>query len=321
MNRLLQVVLVLVAAFLADSASAQEHYPVKPVKLVVGFAPGGGNDILARLVAEKLQTALGQPFIVENKPGANGIIAVEQVKRAAPDGYMLLVGPSSGMTVNPALYSDLPYDPIKDFAPVTMVGLFPLILTVNPSVPAKTTAELIALAKANPGKINYSSAATSFQLATEMFALRAGIRLNPIPYKGSAPAVNAVLTGEVSLTFGDSAAVMPQIKAGKLRALAVSSAKRVRIVPDLPTIAESGVPRYEMVLWSGLFAPAGTPAAVTARLQKEVAQAVFLPDMRERLQNLGVEPVGSTAEELAAIMKSQISEYKQVAAKANIKAQ
>ncbi|MBI2959791.1 MAG: tripartite tricarboxylate transporter substrate binding protein [Betaproteobacteria bacterium] len=302
-------------------SSAQDQYPSKPVKLVVGFPPGGGNDILARLVGEKLQTALGQPFIVENKPGANGIIAIEQVKRAAADGYMLLVGPSSGMTVNPALYADLPYDPIKDFAPVSMVGLFPLILTVHPSVAAKTTAELIAIAKASPGRINYSSAATSFQLATEMFAQRAGIALNHIPYKGSAPAVNAVLSGEVALTFADSAAVMAQIKAGKLRAIAVSSAKRVRIVPELPTIAESGVPGYEMVLWSGIFAPAGTLGALTTRLQKEIAQVVFQPDLRERMMNLGVEPVGSTAAELSATMKAQISQYKQVAAKGNIKAQ
>jgi tripartite-type tricarboxylate transporter receptor subunit TctC len=321
MKKLLLPFCGLAALFFVGAGHAQEAYPSKPVRFVVGFPPGGGNDILARLLCERLQGPLAQPCVVENRPGANGFIAIDLVKRSGPDGYTLLVGPSSGMTVNPAVYPSLPYDPVKDFAPVTMVGLFPLIVSVHPSVPAKTTTELIALAKSKPRQINYSSAATSFQLATEMFAQRAGIALNHVPYKGSAQAVAAVLSNDVSLTFADSSAVMSQIRAGKLRAIAVSSARRIPGMPEVPTIAESGVPGYDMVLWSGIFAPAGTPGAVTGRLQKEIARIVFLPDMRERLAKLGVEPVGSTAEELAATMKAQIAEYTRVAKAGNIKAE
>ncbi|MFO1364507.1 MAG: tripartite tricarboxylate transporter substrate binding protein [Burkholderiales bacterium] len=289
------------------------------MRLVIGFAPGGGNDILARLLAEKLKASLGQSFIVENHPGANGFIAAEQVKRAAPDGYTLLVGPSGTMVISPALYTKLPFDPVTDFAPVSIVGLFPLVLAVHPSVPARTTGELIALAQANPGKLNYSSPALGFQLATELFAQRAGIVMNHIPYKGGAPAVNAAIAGEVSLTFADSAAVMPQVKAGRLRALAVSSARRLGAAPELPTLSESGMPGFSMGLWSAIFAPAGTSTAITQKLQQAIAQAVASPDLRERLTSLGVEPVGSTAEELAATMKAEIAEYRQVAKTQNIR--
>jgi tripartite-type tricarboxylate transporter receptor subunit TctC len=302
-------------------ALSQDAFPSKPVKIVVGFPPGGGNDLLGRIIADKLSAALGQPFVVENRPGANGIVAIEAVKRSAPDGYTLMVGPSSGMTVNPAVYAKLPYNPVKDFAPVSMMGIFPLIVTVHPSVPASNVRELIALAKAQPGRINYSSAATSFQLATEMFAQQAGVTLYHIPYKGSAQAVNAVLANEVALTFADGAAVMPLIKSAKLRAIAVSSAKRTQRLPDVPTLAEAGVPGYEMVLWSGVFAPAGTPSTIVSRLQKEIARAVFLPDVRERMLNLGVEPIGSTSEDLAATMRAQIAEYTRVAKTGNITAE
>jgi tripartite-type tricarboxylate transporter receptor subunit TctC len=202
---------------------------------------------------------------------------------------------------------------------VSIVGLFPLVLAVHPSVAATTTGELIALAKANPGKLNYSSPATGFHLATELFAQRAGIVMNHIPYKGGGPAVNAVMAGEVSLTFADSAAIMPQMKAGRLRAIAVSTARRLSAVPDLPTISESGIPGFAMGLWSAIFAPAGTSPAITAKLQKEIAQAVSSPDMRERLMSLGVEPIGSTSEELAATMNAEIAAYREVAKTANIK--
>lgn len=318
-SSLLVVAAAAIAAPFAVPAHAQEPYPSRAVRLLIGFAPGGGNDILTRLVAEKLSASLGQSFIVENRPGANGFIAAEQVKRAAPDGYTLLVGPSGTMVISPVLYAHMPFDPVRDFAPVSIVGLFPLVLAVNPSVAARTTGELIELAKANPGRLNYSSPAVGFQLATELFAQRAGIAMNHIPYKGGGPAVNAVLAGEVSLTFADSAAVMPQVKAGRLRAIAVSSARRLHAAPDLPTIAESGMPGFAMGLWSAIFAPAGTSAAITAILQKEIARTVSLPDLRERLASLGVEPIGSTSEELAATMRSEIAEYRQVAKSANIK--
>lgn len=311
----------LAALLLAGGGYAQTDFPTKPVQLVVGFPPGGGNDVLTRLVAEKLQVALGQPFVVLNKPGANGFIAIEAVKRAAPDGYTLLVGPSSGMTVNPAVYTKLPYDPVKDFAPVSMVGAFPLVAVVHPDSPLKSIADLVAEARRRPGELAYASAATSFQLATEMFAQRAGVSLFHVPYQGSGRVVQAVLANEVPLTFTDAAAAVPSVKAGKLRAIAVTSAKRVASLPDVPTIAESVAPGFDVVLWSAIFAPAGTPTSVVAKLQGEIAKVVRLPDLQERLQLLGVVPVGGTSEELAATVEAQIAEYTRVARTAKITAQ
>lgn len=311
----------LVALASVGEPLAQTDFPTKPVQMVVGFPPGGGNDVLARMIAEKLQASLGQPFVVMNRPGANGFIAIDAVKRAAPDGYTLLVGPSSGMTVNPAVYAKLPYDPVKDFAPVAMVGAFPLIVVVHSDSPIKSIADLIAEAKRKPAQLAYSSAATSFQLVTEMFAQRAGVSLYHVPYQGSSKAVQAVLANEVPMTFADASVAVPQIRAGRLRAIGTSSAKRVPTLPDVPTIAESGVPGFDVVLWSGIFAPAGTPPAVVAKLQQEVAKAVRLPELQERLQLLGVVPVGGTSEELAETMKTQIIEYTNVAKTANIKAE
>lgn len=293
-------------------------YPDRAVRIVVGFPPGGGNDVLARLLAERLQAQLRQPFVVENRPGANGFIAFDTVKRARPDGYTLLIGPSSGMTVNPAVYKTLPYDPIKDFAPVSMIGGFPLIVTVNRDAPYKNLNDLVKAAKDKPGTIDYGSAATSFQLATEMFAQQAKIKLNHIPYKGSAQVVQAVRGKQVPVTFADSAAVMAQIKDGALRPLAVTTSKRIASLPNVPTIAESNFPNYEMMLWSGLFAPAGTPPAIVAKLQSAVQKAMHDPAMTERLGALGVEPIGSSSEDLANTMKSQIAQYTKVAKEAEI---
>lgn len=321
MRRFSAMLGALAALLLAGGGYAQTDFPTKPVQLVVGFPPGGGNDVLTRLVAEKLQVALGQPFVVLNKPGANGFIAIEAVKRAAPDGYTLLVGPSSGMTVNPAVYTKLPYDPVKDFAPVSMVGAFPLVAVVHPDSPLKSIADLVAEARRRPGELAYASAATSFQLATEMFAQRAGVSLFHVPYQGSGRVVQAVLANEVPLTFTDAAAAVPSVKAGKLRAIAVTSAKRVASLPDVPTIAESVAPGFDVVLWSAIFAPAGTPTSVVAKLQGEIAKVVRLPDLQERLQLLGVVPVGGTSEEAAATVEAQIAEYTRVARTAKITAQ
>jgi tripartite-type tricarboxylate transporter receptor subunit TctC len=303
--------LLLVAA--PSAAFSQEGYPSGTVRLVVGFAPGGGNDILARILAEKLQESFGKPFIVENRPGASGVIAVDTVKRAAPDGLTLLVGPSSAMTVNPVILKSISYDPVKDFAPIAMVGVFPLIVAANPSLPANSLSELIALAKAEPGKINYSSAATSFQIVTEYFAQRAGIRLQNVPYKGSAPAVLGVVAGEVALTFGDIAAVLPQVQGGKLKAIAVSTDKRVPALPDVPTIAESGVPGFNIALWSALFAPAGTPSDIVRRLESEVIRIVALPDVQARMKGLGVEPAGTPGAALPKQIADEIAMFREVA--------
>lgn len=312
--------LVTTIAVAAPALAAATDYPQRPVSVVVGFPPGGGNDVLARLLAARLQADLGQPFVVDNRPGAQGFIAFGAVNKAAPDGYTLLIGPSSGMTVNPAIYKQLPYDPLTDFAPVSLIGEFPLVVTVNPKTPYRTLADLLAAAKKTPGAIDYASAATSFQLATEMFAQQAGIDLNHIPYKGSAQAVAAVLGDQVPLTFADSAAVTAQVREGALRGLAVTSRDRVATLPDIPTVSEAGLPGFEIVLWSGLFAPAGTPEPILEKLQQSVSKALQDPAMRERLETLGIIPVGSTSQELADTMKRQIEEYTQVARTAGISA-
>ena len=232
MKRLLNTLCLCCAGLLALPVAAQSGYPAKPVEIVVGFPPGGGNDVLTRIVADKLQAALRQPFVVVNRPGADGIIAFDTVKRAAPDGYTLLVGPSSGMTVNPAVYAKLPYDPLADFEPISMVGGFPLFVVVPPDSPLRTLGELVAQAKQKPGDLAYGSAATSFRMATEMFAQRAGISLFHVPYQGSGKAVQAVMAREVPLSFADAAAATAQIKGGRLRALAVSTAQRVPGLPE-----------------------------------------------------------------------------------------
>jgi len=318
--------LALSAALLALCAApgalfAQAAYPAKPVRIIVGFPPGGANDILGRLVGAKLQERWNQPFVVENRPGANAIIGTEIVAKAAPDGHTLLIGASGAMTVNPGLYDKLPYDPVRDFAPITTIGSFPLVFAVHPSVQANNVKEFIALAKSRPGAMNYGSGSTPFQLAAELLKLSAGIDVRHIPYKGSAPTVAALLAGEVSMTFVDSPPVVQQIRAGKLRGLAVTSARRAASLPDLPTMLEAGVPDFDVVLWTSLFAPAGTPPAIVNQLQGEIAKILQQPDVRERMAALGIDPVGNTPEELAARVRSDIDRWTRVARSAGIKAE
>lgn len=311
------------AAMLAVASPAvvsAAAYPERPVSLVVGFPPGGGNDVLARLLASHLQNDLGKPFVVENKPGAQGFIAFGAVKNAAPDGHTLLIGPSSGMTVNPAIYTSLPYDAERDFAPVSLIGEFPLVISVHPKAPYQTLTEFIEAARKSPGAIDYASAATSFQLATEMFAQSAGVKLNHIPYKGSAQAVTAVLGEQVPVTFADSAAVNAQVRDGALRALAVTSRERIPGLPQVPTVSEAGLPGFDIVLWSGLFAPAGTPGEIVERLQGAVYKATQDAGFQERLAALGVIPVGSTPQVLGETVRRQIREYTEVAKANNITA-
>src|SRR6266849_7061919 len=277
----------------AATAAWAQTYPAKPIRIVVGFPPGGGNDIIARLVGAKMQENWGQPVVIDNKPGANSIIAAEFVAKSAADGYTLLVNGTGGMSVNPVLYTKLPYDSLKDFVPLSMVGSFPLVLVVHPSVPANSVRELIAYAKANPGKLNYSSGSTAFQVASEMFKQMTGADIKHIPYKGSAASIAAVMAGDVQMTIVDTPPLVPQIKGGKVKALAVTSAKRAAAMSELPTIAESGVPGYEMVLWIGVFAPAGTPRDVAEKLNAAVVRVVKLPEVRETLDAMGVEPLGN----------------------------
>ncbi|HET7763994.1 MAG TPA: tripartite tricarboxylate transporter substrate binding protein, partial [Burkholderiales bacterium] len=278
------------------------------------------NDIIARLVGAKMQEAWGQPVVIENKPGANSIIATEFVAKSAPDGYTLLVNATGGMSVNPVLYAKLPYDSLKDFVPISMVGSFPLVLAVNPSLQAKSVPELVAYLKANPGKLNYSAGSTSFEVATEMFKQMTGTDVRHIPYKGSAASITAVIAGDVQMTIVDTPPLVPQLKSGRIRALAVTSAKRSAAMPDLPAVAES-VPGYEMVLWIGVFAPAGTPGEIASKLNAEVVRIVNLPDIREKLDGMGVEPLGNTSEQVAEWIRREIAKFGPVVKAANIKAE
>jgi tripartite-type tricarboxylate transporter receptor subunit TctC len=296
-------------------------WPSKPIRLVVGFPPGGGNDIIARLVGAKMQETWGQPVLVENRPGAASIIAAELVAKATADGYTLLVNATGGMSINPVLYAKLPYDPLKDFEPIGMVGVFPLVLVVHPSVPARSVRELVAYARAHPGKLNYSAGSTSFQVATEMFKQMTRTDIRHIPYKGSAASINAVLAGDVQLTIVDTPPLAGQMQSDRLRALAVTSAKRAAAMPNLPTLAESGVPGYDMSLWIGLFAPAGTPRDVVAKLSAEVARIVKLGDVRDKLLGMGVDPLGNTPEQVTDWIRREIARYGPVVKAGNIKAE
>jgi tripartite-type tricarboxylate transporter receptor subunit TctC len=318
---LLKFIAVALAAAFAVAASAQGTYPSAPVKLVVGFPPGGANDILARLIGAKLQEAWGQPVVTENKPGANAIIATEFVAKSAPDGTTLLIGASGAMTFNPGLYARLPYDPLRDFAPVTMLGSFPLVLAVNPAVPAHSVQELVAHAKAAGGKLNYAAGSTPFQLAAELFKMQAGVAINHIPYKGSAAAVNSVIANDTQMTFVDAPPVVGQVRGGKLRGLAVTSRTRAESLPELPTMIEAGMPDFDVVLWAGLFAPAATPRAVLERIHQGTVRALQLPDVRKRMLDLGITPVGNSPEELAAIVRADLEKWTRVAKQAGVKAE
>jgi tripartite-type tricarboxylate transporter receptor subunit TctC len=307
-----------------------QAYPAKPIEIVLGFPPGGSTDILARLVAQKLQEKWGQPVTVVNKPGASTIIATEYVAKSKPDGYTLVLGASSATTINPVLYPKLPYHPTKDLMPITIMGSFPLVLAVNTSVPANSVQELVAHAKSNPGKLNYSSASTLFQLAAEMFKQMASVDVRHIPYKGSIQAMTAVATGDVQMLFLDPSPVISQVKAGKAKALAVTSTKRWSLLPDVPTMAESGLPQYDVTGWIGLFAPAGTPQNIIGKLQAEVSQIVTMPDVVKRLESLsidpggrtlGIEPADNNPAALARVIREEGERYAKVIKAANIQAE
>ncbi|TMG74747.1 MAG: tripartite tricarboxylate transporter substrate binding protein [Betaproteobacteria bacterium] len=312
--------LALFALCSAMAGTFAQTYPSRPIRIVVGFPPGGGNDIIARMIGSKMQEAWSQPVVIDNRPGANSIIAAEFVAKSAPDGYTLLVNATGGMSVNPVLYTKLPYDPLRDFVPISMVGVFPLVLVVHPSVPVSSVHELIAYAKANPGKLNYSAGSTGFQVATEMFKQMTDTDIKHIPYKGSAASITAVIAGDVQMTIVDTPPLVAQIKAGKVKALAVTSAKRAASMAELPTIAESGVPGYEMVLWIGVFAPAGTPREVVSKLNAEVVRIIRLPDIGEKLGGIGVDPLGNTSEQTAEWIRREIARYGPVVKAANIRA-
>ena len=304
--------------FFAASICAQEPYPGRPVRIVVGYSAGGGNDLIVRVMAPRLSEGLGQPIIIENKPGAQAIIACEYVAKASPDGYTLLMGPTGPMAMNPATYSKLPYSPQRDFAPISQIGQFPLIVAVGASLPVRSVKELIEYAKANPAKVNYAASAAAFQIATELFKQKTGTDFVHIPYKGSGESVQAVIAGQVTMTIVDPPPVSGPLRAGTARGLAITSAQRHPSWPDLPTLAEQGID-VEVGLWTAFFAPARTPPAIVARLQKEVARVVRLPDVREGLARLGVDPVGGSSEELGRVLARDIEKWTAVARAANIR--
>jgi tripartite-type tricarboxylate transporter receptor subunit TctC len=314
MNRIFALLLGLAAG-----AAQAQSYPDKPIRIIVGYAAGGGNDIIVRVMQPEMQRGLGQPVIIENKPGAQSIIAAETVARSAPDGYTLLMGPSGPMTINPATYSKLPYDAQRDFTPISMICEFPLLVTVDAKLPIRSVKELIAYAKANPGKANYASSAGIFQISTEMFNQRTGSKFVMIPYKSSGESVQALISGNVALTIVDPPPATGPLKAGTIRALAVTSSKRHPSWPDLPTMAEAGVPDMEVPVWTAFFAPAKTPPAIIARLQKEIARAVQTAEVKERFGQMGLDPVGGTSEELARRVRTDIEKWSAVAKAANIK--
>lgn len=311
-----RVLIAAVAIGAASQAHAAESYPVKPVRVIVGFPPGGFVDFTARLVALPLGAALGQQFVVENRGGAGGIVGTEIVARAAPDGYTLTVGSAGTHAVNQSLYPKLSYNVLRDFQPVARLADAPSILAVHPSLPAHTVKELIALARSRPGQINYASAGagTSTHLAAALFEHLARVKLVHVPFKGGGPAIVALISGEVPVTFGTAASVSPHTKSGKLRGLAVTAGKRSAVLPDLPTIAEAGLPGYEMLNWLGLFAPAGTPRAIVERLSGEAIRIVRLPEVTARFNAQGAEPSPLAAEEFAPFVKSEVEKWAKVVA-------
>ena len=316
----LRVPLLAAAIVACVSAHAQATYPTKPIQLIVGYAAGGGTDLLARVVASKMAEGLGQPVVIENKVGAQSIIAAQYVARANPDGYTLLLGPSGPMSMNPALYSKLPYAPLRDFAPISLLGSFPLILAVGQNHPAKTVQQLVDYAKASPDKSNYGASAAPFQLAAELFKQKTGTAFQHIAYKGSNESVNATATGEVTMTLADPPPLVGQVKAGRVRALAITTPSRHPAWPDVPTMREAGFADMDIALWTGILAPAGTPPAVIRRLQDEVARVLKLPEVRERILALGIDPVASTPEEFSRVIAADIVKWTAVAKAANIKA-
>ncbi len=323
MGRSLFTVALILATGAGGILHAQERstaYPSRSIRMVVGNPPGGGNDNLARIIAPKLSASFGQPVVVENRPGANGIIAAELVAKAPPDGYTVLVAPSGVMVMNPATYDKLPHDPQKDFAPITIVGVVPLVLTVNSSMPVKTAKEFIAAAKSHPDQYAYGSGSSAFQMASELFKLRTGTEIRHIPYKGAAAMVSAILSGEVTMALVDVSPLLPLARRGRLRALAVPSNARIDSLPDVPTMAEAGIPDLEIGLWTGLFVPAATPAPVVRKLTELVA-IVQSPEVKESISRLGIVPVGNTPEQVAAMVRTEIATWTAVAKKANIKAE
>jgi len=315
-----RAVLFLVSALACAAAVAQPAYPAKPVRFIVPSAAGGGTDIIARAISLKLSGELGQQFVVENRPGAGQMIGIELAARSPADGYTILMAAST-LAINPIMYKKVPYDPVRDFAPITQAATLPNVLVVHPSLPVKSMSELIAYAKERPGQLNFASAGvgTSPQMSIELLKSMAGIDMVHIPYKGTAPGVVDLLAGQVLVMAPNVLTALPHIKSGRLRALAVTSAKRSVALPDVPTVAEAGLPGYDSTQWYGVLAPAGTPRDVVARLHDGIVHALRDAEVGKRLAADGAEPVGSSPEEFAAFIRSESEKWAKVASAAGIK--
>jgi tripartite-type tricarboxylate transporter receptor subunit TctC len=295
-------------------------YPSKPIRMVIPFPPGGGLDVLTRMVSQKLSESLGQPIIADNRPASDGVLAEDTVAKAVPDGYTLLTV-SSSHAINPAIGKKLPYDTTKDFAPITQMASQALLLVVAPTLPAKSVRELIDLAKKTPGGLNFGSSSNATQLPAELFNVMAGIKMVHVPYKGAAPMITDIIGGHIQLSFGASSSVMPLVKSGRLVALATGDNRRSPLLPDVPTVAESGVPGYHAVIWSGMLAPAKTPPALIERLNREVVRVLNLPDIRDRMSNqLGLDPVGNSSAAWGQFIRAEISKWAKIAKMAGVKA-
>jgi tripartite-type tricarboxylate transporter receptor subunit TctC len=314
---------VLAALGLAGAPAGAQDYPSRPIKLVVPFAAGGGSDIVARTVAQKLAESLGQPVVVENKPGAGGNIGTDQVAKAPPDGYTIVMGVFGPIAVNPSLFSKLPYDPIRDFEPITQAVTVTNMLVVHPSVPANTVAELIEYGRKNPGKLASATGGTGTagHMASELFKSMTKLDMAVIPYKGAAPAVNDVLGGQVPMTFEALLSTLPHVKAGKLKAIAVTTSTRSSLLPNVPTIAEAGLKGYDANNWYGFLAPARTPQPVIDKLNREMVKVLALPEVKEKLAGVGAEPVGNSPQEFAAVIRADVAKWKRIVQETGAKAE
>jgi tripartite-type tricarboxylate transporter receptor subunit TctC len=321
-NSFVAAVLALcVTVSLAQPAStgSGQAYPTKPIRVIVPFGPGGPSDFLVRNIGQKLTEAWSQQLIVDHRAGANGVVGAELTARAAPDGYTLGMATNGTHGINASLFNKLPYDTVKDFAPVTRFGFAPYLLIAHPSLPVRGVKELIALARTRPGEITWSFGGSPSQLAAELFKKTAGVNVIVVPYKGNAPAVMAVLSGEVSLSFGNVAQSVPQVKAGRLRALAVASLQRSVVMPDVPTVAESGLPGFEGGAWYGLLAPAATPRTIVDRLNGEVVRILKLPDIQQRLRNEAYDVYADTPEQFAAAIRAEVAKWAPIVKQAGLR--
>jgi tripartite-type tricarboxylate transporter receptor subunit TctC len=320
MGRLTRWIAALACAAAAGSAAAQA-YPTKAIRMVIGFPPGGGTDIVGRIVAQKLSEALGQQVLPDNRGGASGQIGTEIVAKAPPDGYTVLMAHISALSILPSLVPKLPYDPVKDFAPVSLAAIAPNLLVVHPSLPVKSVKDLIALAKARPGQLQFSSVGSgSIQhIAGEMFKLQARVHMLHVPYKGAGQSIIDLVSGQIHMDFGTIPPALPHVKSGRLRPVAVTSEKRFSLLPEIPTIAEGGLPGFDMSTWWGLVAPGGVGKDVVARLHAETAKLLRDRDVKERLANVGAEPVGNTPDEFGAFIRAERAKYAKVVKDAQIK--